>query len=195
MMIVDVSRFDQPGAPRDACGKNCGLPWAWLPEHRGVFILNGSGISFVPEAGGAVTETAKVDKMIYQTVPSPDGHWITVLYNGLRIARLDNSKMPDRSEWKLVAKDGDLPRWSPDGNTLYYLSTKDQFRCIWAVRLNPSTKEAIGEPFPVYHSHAARYSMQGLADSGAVGLGVARDKIVFAQAERSGNIWIGKLEK
>jgi hypothetical protein len=36
--------------------------------------------------------------------------------------------------------------------------------------------------------------MLGLSSSSAIGPAVARDKIVFAQAERTGNVWIGKLD-
>ena len=102
--------------------------------------------------------------------------------------------MPARSEWKLIEPGGDLYRWSPDGNMIYFSSNRDGFRCIWARRLNPLTKEPVGDAFPVYHSHAARLSMQALPDSGAIGLAVARDRIIFAQAERAANIWIGALD-
>jgi hypothetical protein len=87
----------------------------------------------------------------------------------------------------------DLYRWSPDGKAIYFIDDRDHFRCIWARRLNPAMKEPVGGAFPVFHSHTARVSMTGLQDTGAIGLALARDKIVFAQAEATGNIWMGKL--
>ena len=53
----------------------------------------------------------------------------------------------------------DKPRWSPDGNLLYYISEADGFRCIRARRLDPATKRPIGQPLDVYHSHSARRSL------------------------------------
>ena len=38
------------------------------------------------------------------------------------------------------------PYWSPDGNLLYFLSERDSFRCIWALRLHPSTRQPLGDP-------------------------------------------------
>jgi hypothetical protein len=89
---------------------------------------------------------------------------------------------------------GDLPRWSPDGNTIYFLSGRDGFRCFWGQRLNPATKDPAGEPFAVQHFHRTRRSLRYIQDSGAIGLAVARDRIVFPLAELTGNIWLTKLK-
>jgi hypothetical protein len=45
----------------------------------------------------------------------------------------------------------------------------------------------------VAHFHQARRSLR-VFDSGEIGLAVARDKIVIAQVERTGNVWITRLE-
>ncbi len=82
----------------------------------------------------------------------------------------------------------DLIRWSPDDNTLYFISSRDSFRCVWAQRMNPKSKQSAGEPFPVAHFHQARRSLR-VVDSGLIGLAVARDKIVLSEIERTGNIW------
>lgn len=85
-------------------------------------------------------------------------------------------------------------RWSPDDNTLYFISSRDSFRCIWAQRMNPKSKQSAGEPFPVAHFHQARRSLR-VVDSGLIGLAVARDKIVLSEIERTGNIWRAQLGK
>ena len=37
------------------------------------------------------------------------------------------------------------PFWSPDGNLLYFLSSRDGFLCLWAQWLDPSTKHPLGD--------------------------------------------------
>jgi hypothetical protein len=41
----------------------------------------------------------------------------------------------------------------------------------------------------VQHFHRTRFSIR-YQDTGTVGFGVARDKIVFAMGETNGNIWM-----
>ena len=43
--------------------------------------------------------------------------------------------------------------WSPDGNTLYFLSRRDGFACIWAQPLDPATKQPEGAIKDVRHLH------------------------------------------
>ena len=87
----------------------------------------------------------------------------------------------------------DKPRWSPDGNVLYFVSEQDGFRCIWALRLDPATKRPLGAAFPIFHAHEARRSLMNIG-WGELQISVARDKIVFNLSERTGNIWTMKLE-
>jgi hypothetical protein len=197
-MWADVTSFDQPGAPRIACSEGCGsMIWDWFGDNRGFLLTTRTGIGLV-QPGSPVIEFAKSSRALYQAHPSRDGNWGVMMRSGMGmwVARLRDGKMPPESEWTPIPieKSSDLYRWSPDGNTIYYISNRDKFRCIWGRRLNPATKEPVGEAFPVYHSHGAHLSMLGLPDTGAVGLALARDKIVFAQAERAGNLWIGKLD-
>ena len=89
--------------------------------------------------------------------------------------------------WIQITKDNarnNLAAWAPDGRTLYYLSDRDGFRCIWGQRLDPDTKKPLGEAFAVYHSHSARLSLNNAGHERATGLSVAEDKIVFSQGER-----------
>jgi hypothetical protein len=87
----------------------------------------------------------------------------------------------------------DLIRWSPDDNIIYFIANTDGFRCIWGQRLDPASKQLRGEPFAVTHFHQARRSLR-IADTGEIGLAVARDKVVVAEAERTGNVWLTKLQ-
>ena len=198
-MVADVTSVDQPGPPQEVCDPRCLVAWDWWPDNRGMLVTIGGekdamNIIASVSAGSSPAVFTHSTVSLFQAHPSPDGQWLCILGGGIaKIARLQDGKMPDAGQWRETGIAGDLFRWSPDGNSLYFVSYRDSFRCIWGRRLNPATKQPVGDSFPVYHSHAAHLSMTGLRDSGAVGLAVARDRAVFAQAERSGNIWIGKL--
>jgi hypothetical protein len=61
------------------------------------------------------------------------------------------------------------------------------------MRLDPGTKRPAGAPFPVCHFHSARQSMTNLP-GGTACTAVARDKIGYISIERTGNIWMIKLD-
>jgi serine/threonine protein kinase len=78
--------------------------------------------------------------------------------------------------------------WSPDGKLLYFLLERDGFRCLYAVRIDPRTGGAGGEPFLVAHFHDASRAWGSTGFSSAVAQGV----FLFNQYEFSGNIWMLK---
>ena len=47
-----------------------------------------------------------------------------------------------------VGYDG-RPLWVPSGNLLYFVSYRDGFQCIYAQRLEPSSKRPAGAPMAV----------------------------------------------
>jgi hypothetical protein len=107
---------------------------------------------------------------------------------GLRISPL--------ADWIAVTP-GDtkdtIPVWSPDGNLLYYVSARDGGLCIWAQRLDPATKRPLGEPWAIYHMHRASRGVKQFGWEIPIGLSVAKEQLIFAQAERSGSIWLTSL--
>jgi hypothetical protein len=79
------------------------------------------------------------------------------------------------------------PQLSPDANTLYFISDRDGSQCIWAQRLNPSTKHPVGEPFPIQHLHEST----GLCSPE---LSIAKGMIVTSVNELRGDIWMMDLK-
>lgn len=100
-------------------------------------------------------------------VPAPTDHWIAIDHP---------------SHWD------DKPRWSPNGNLLYFISDRDGYLCLWAQKLANRTKAPVGTPFPVYHFHSARLSTANL-DMSVLEIGVAKDKIIVGLGELTGNAW------
>src|SRR5215467_13198445 len=74
---------------------------------------------------------------------SPCDRWIS--FNAIKLGRsrifvapLREAELVPETEWIAIADSGwdDKPQWSPVGNTLYFVSQRDGFRCIWAQRLD-----------------------------------------------------------
>jgi hypothetical protein len=99
--------------------------------------------------------------------PSEKGNWIAIDH-------------PNR--WD------DKPRWSPDGNVVYFVSDRDGQFCLWAQRLENCTKQPVGMPFALYHFHNSRLAMDNVGTS-FLEIDVARDKIVMGLGGLTGNIW------
>jgi len=132
---------------------------------------------------------------------SRDGKWIAFVLSQSAAQRsivflipLDTKRVAPFAEWTPVSEDSHSamdPAWSPNGDLIYFTSERDGFRCIWARRLDPSTKKAIGESFPVRHFHSARQSLRSVGWQGKfLGLNVAPDRMAFAMTELTGNIWL-----
>lgn len=85
-----------------------------------------------------------------------------------------------------------LPEFSPDGRILYFQSERDGARCLWAQRLDGATKKPVGSAFPVQHFHKVGLSLTHVMP-GQRAITVARDKIIIAAAERTGNVWLARF--
>ena len=127
---------------------------------------------------------------------SPDGNWVAFHMprpgsEPVKIAPVRDGKAAPEAEWITVAAAGanKRPWWSPDGNLLYFLSSRDNYQCIWAQPLDPFTKRPRGEPNPVYHFHETR---RYILDGATFGPAVGGERIVFALGEQTGNIWLAE---
>ena len=78
------------------------------------------------------------------------------------------------------------------GEQIYFLSTRDGYNCVWAQRLDRTTRRPVGEPLAILHLHSARRSLL-VSDTGPIGLSVAPDRIIFSMPERTANVWLTRL--
>ena len=143
------------------------------------------------------------DKPLYHPFFSWDDRWVVFKrlesLTGLAqilIAPVRHGAAAGQAEW-IAVTDGrnhdDKPQFSPDGNTIYFTSTRDGYLCIWAQRLDPVTKHPQGSPFGFEHFHnsegrAAAYN-QGASD-----LTVARDKILINLPHIHPDIWMIQMQ-
>jgi Tol biopolymer transport system component len=194
----------ESGPPKRLC-TGCSLPTSWFDTNRAILYREGSpssinmidpqtgerrsvlkqnGMSLSEPSWSPKTEyllftkqsESQGNKQIFavrfpKSTASPDGKWLPIT---------DTSESSDR------------PRWSGDGKTIFYLSTRDGFSCLWGQSFNPETGETSGPPFAVMHYHNRRNSIDVVAPR-SFNLSVAGDSIYFNLGESSSSIWIGKL--
>jgi serine/threonine protein kinase len=195
------------GGPSERLCDDCGRPWDWSPRGDHILFMIEEGRRHPHVALGLLDVTTH-QKRDYLQHPdftiarvrfSPDGRWmafVAVNASGSHIViapfRSDTSPAP--ATWIPVTEHlptiHDKPRWSPDGNLLYFTSEADGFSCIWAQRLDPQTKRPIGVPTAVSHWHSARRSLRAVPLFQE--LSVTADRLFFNVSETSGNIWMAE---
>jgi Tol biopolymer transport system component len=196
------------GDLRKLC-EDCGLISDWSPSGRLLIgYIESAATRALGLSGGVTltdTNTGRSRVLFRQNQPewrfSPDERWLafhnsTQSGRGIRqvfIAPLPEEGEIDESDLIPVTDGSDnsfLPGWSPDGNLIYYGSSRDGNTCIFAQPLDQETKHPAGPVREVYHAHSARISLTGIRNPGRIGLSVAKDKIAFAMTEITSDIWI-----
>jgi Tol biopolymer transport system component len=157
--------------------------------------------SWHPESGVRSIITDHASLITISPHLSPDGNWITFhtsdrVNRQVMVAPYDGSLIPE-SKWIHVTDGKALdrePRWSSDGKSVYFLSDRDGFRCVWARDLD-STKKPAGSIHPFVHLHSARLSLTHVPNSGHVSISSFGNKLILAIGELTGNIWITELRR
>jgi len=187
----------------------CGSPWGWSPDNKFLFFAQGERkwrtVGLINLATGKVGNYLQSSQLsLFHANLTHDGRWITFV-------ALDRQAFPSRlqvlaaafqlgtpsneSDWIRVVSDqywNDKPRWSPDGDRIYFVSDRDGFACLWSQPLERETKRPVGPPLPLYHIHQMRRSILNVG-YGLMDIAVAPDKIVLNLGETTGNIWMTQL--
>jgi hypothetical protein len=134
---------------------------------------------------------------------SPDGRWMSMMdwssadRGRVIIVPFDGATTATASQ-VIPITDGQTVveenAWSVDGNTIYVVSEADGYRCVWSRRLDPRTRQPIGPLTAVAHFHRARQQIVSTADD-PQRLDMSPTGLVFAMAERHGNIWMATVRK
>lgn len=172
------------------------LPWDWSPDKRSLLVMLDDGaVAVVDPATRSTTPFLRDSQCTtWQAHFSRDGRW--VVFNGethkhshIFVAPFRRSLVP-RAEWIPITNGNwdDKPRFSWDDKLIFFTSDRDGYRCIWAQPLGVDMRPA-GAPIAVYHSHQSRRRLENL-DITPFEMSVGRDRIVFNQAELTGNIWL-----
>jgi Tol biopolymer transport system component len=152
----------ETGRVRTIC-ENCGQLRHWSPDERRILAVQGHRLLEIDAGIGTRRVVLEGDAYEPQEAAySPDGQWIALVVG---IAGEPNEQgviLPAagaaRSDWIPVTEEPYNLKlhWSADGNSVYFFSRRDDFRCLWTRRLHPKSKRPLGDPVPVAHFHSSR---------------------------------------
>jgi Tol biopolymer transport system component len=183
------------GAAEPVC-KRCAEVTDWSADGKRIIGNTETGHAWILDlASRQKADLLATNHWIATDRFSPDGLWFSFVALDSRgahsyIAPVGKLPIPE-SAW-ISVMDGEVWAWSPDGNLVYLNSWRDGHECIWARRLRPATKQPIGEPFAVFHSHGARIAISNQLEQA---MAVGGNRLVFSMGERTGNIWIAEWKE
>jgi Tol biopolymer transport system component/predicted Ser/Thr protein kinase len=170
-------------------------------EHA--LVNRGRNLSRIRVTDGSETPILEMEegRALLDSDLSRDDRWLAIQTGEsdgeVRIYAVPVRETPVSSEqWVELSGLGNwvgAPRWSHDGDLLYFLSDRDDFICVWAQPLDPETKVPIGEPVPIVHAHSAPMRMMPIRLTMWT-LDVGRDRLVFNAAETEGDVYTAFLE-
>lgn len=169
----------------------------WSPDGKWLLAGGESAIWLVasqPHSGIATRQIISDPAYdVWQSHFSPDGNW--VVFNAIAKSRQSESAVyvarASGGKWIRVT-DGrhwdDKPRWSPDGNTIYFISGRGGFFNVWGIRFDPNAGKAVGQSFELSNFNSSQLTI--LRWISGAGLSLVQDKLVLTMSEESGNIWV-----
>jgi serine/threonine protein kinase len=191
------------GPPKRLC-TGCSLPTSWFNTNRAVLYREGSPSSIQmtdPETSEQRSVLKDPDASLSEPSWSSQNEFLLFTRENetsskqIFAVHLPKSTASTEGKWHPItppSESSDRPRWSGDGKTIYFLSTRDGFSCLWGQNFNAETGEVFGDPFPVMHFHNRRASID-VVGSRSFNLSVAGDSLYFNLGESSSSIWIGTL--
>ncbi|MBI1941854.1 MAG: PD40 domain-containing protein [Acidobacteria bacterium] len=132
--------------------------------YLGRFSPNGNWISFYATTLGGAPGTTKVTIFV---VPATGGEWVRISEDGA---------------WS------DKARWSPDGRTLYYVSSRTGFFNVWGRRFDPVRGQPVGDPFLVASFENPSRIIP--LEIGWFEISLSEARLVVPITEITGNIWM-----
>ena len=146
------------------------------------------------------------EKSVYHPFFSWDDRWVTFkkvlqepIKSQIMITPVRDGVAGKEAEW-IAVTDGrnsdDKPQFSPDGNTVYFTSTRDGYFCIWAQRLDPATKRPVGDPigFEHFHNSSGRDAASYPFVDKDLDLSVAQDKMLINLPQFRADIWMTQIQ-
>lgn len=189
-------------APRLLCN-GCSRVWQCAGREL-LYVPAGAGSPVEIDAfnmdSGAKTRAVVSPHDLANVQKSADGwlafHAITgVAQRQIFAARWTPGKTVAPEEWIPITDGSQLDRnavWNARYDTLYFLSERCGFRCIWSQRLDRATKKPVGPPVAVRHFHSAARGLSSIGDVGAIGLSYDAGYLYFTLADQAGDVWLAR---
>lgn len=184
----------------------CENPTSWFNLNRYFFCKKGlpSKIKIMDiDTGVSFTVLEKKDYSLSEATWSPENQYLlfTASRDGtakqvFAVRFPKNARMPV-GEWIPITSETEFsgrPRWSGDGKTIFYLSTRDGFSCVWGQHFDPRSGRTTSPPFGIIHYHNPRFSPHVVIER-AFNLSAAGDSIYLNVGEINASVWIGTLKR
>lgn len=183
------------------CSKCAGYVSSWTPDGRWLIVNIGPPqsarihVAAIDVRTGTTAPVLDKDRT-WLGRPSPDGRWLSFMdfsaegKAAVIIAPLAPGTVSAESTWIRVTDGQSVDEesaWSADGRTLYYVSPRDGFRCIYAAGFDPSAKRVTATA-AVLHMHDSRRRILP-TEIGPSRIDFAAGRLVFPVEEIEANIW------
>ncbi|MBV9483849.1 MAG: protein kinase [Acidobacteria bacterium] len=187
-------------------GARCSNPTGWFDETHSVFCRQGvpSVIALVNvDTAKVTTVLEKANQSLSEATWSPRSQYLLFTASPDGVSKrifavlFPKSERQPKGQWIPLtpkAEFNDRPRWSGDGKTVFYLSRRDGFSCVWGQHFDSQSGRAIGVPFAVMHFHDPRFSPHVVLDR-AFNLSVAGDSVYLNIGEINTSVWVGRLRQ
>ncbi len=199
---INVARLGSD-SPQKLAGDPKGIVWDWSADNQRLLFTSAQKRDLnqldIP-SGRQSLFLRKAGYDLFQAKFAPDGRAVGLIgcdaqRSGMDcrifVVPLNSNGSPEAEGWAEIDHPSpwdDKPRWSPDSETIYFISDRDGHYCLWSQVLSRTAKLPVGKPAPVYHFHNSRLAMINVG-TGFLEIDVARDKIVMGLGELTGNIW------
>ncbi|MCC6363462.1 MAG: PD40 domain-containing protein [Bryobacterales bacterium] len=178
---------------RQVCS-DCGAPADWSPDGSRVLYVSGAErLGLLDLSTGTRSELPSSVPVLSGTF-SPDGRTVAI---GVRqgetervyLVPFEGRRWPQQESWIPLTRLPDSAAiWSPQGDIAYFLSVEDEYRCLWAQRIDPAARRTIGDPFAARHFHTmAQYPKMSRW------FAIAGNRLVLRLTQERKNIWAANL--
>jgi hypothetical protein len=190
LFVVDTSGS---ATPRQLCDRCEAV--GWLSDSRRLLVFRWQPERWLSVFDTDTAESREVDGTNNlrlnnvvggQTDVDASGRWIAGRFSSTEGPT--SLKMIPWDELQAGAKiiDGPAginPKFHPSGRAMFFLSSHEGFVCLSAVRLDPASKQPLGEPFVVRHFHDRGFPLRGWSS-------ISEDRVFVGIHETKGNIWL-----
>jgi Tol biopolymer transport system component len=181
--------------------------WDWSPDDKWLLVSQGNNdthraelwllpVAARPHAEGASRKiTSNLAYNLFQGQFSPDGRWI--VFEAVKQPPSPKAEcalyvMPATGgPWTRVSQGEhwyNKPRWSPDGNTIYFVSGRSGFFNVWGIRFDSTNGKPAGEAFRVTAFENPALMLPG--EITKVELSVTQKHLALTLEDLSGSIWV-----